>query len=102
MAALLLHFGVVQKSLDRSEKTLIHNLAQFVHCLAQGKVGSGFDVSSAVWGSHRYKRFNPSILTPLMVSEHTQESFHMLIYLFFFFVGRKCKSKSIMSSIRRK
>lgn len=68
VAALLLFFQVVQNELNINEKTLIHNLAQFVHCFAQGKVGSGFDVSSAVWGSHRYKRFNPAILTPIMVN----------------------------------
>jgi hypothetical protein len=45
---------------------LVHSLAQLAHCLAQGKVGSGFDVSSAVYGSHLYRRFSPSILTPLM------------------------------------
>ncbi|KAK4512380.1 60S ribosomal protein L38 [Mucor velutinosus] len=69
VAALLLYFKVVNDSLDKKEKVLIHNVAQFVHCFAQGKVGSGFDVSSAVWGSHRYKRFNPAILTPIM-DEH--------------------------------
>lgn len=64
----MLYFQVVTNALDTTEKTLIHNVAQFVHCFAQGKVGSGFDVSSAVWGSHRYKRFNPAILIPIMVS----------------------------------
>jgi phosphomevalonate kinase len=68
VAALLLYFKVVNESLNKEEKILIHNVAQFVHCFAQGKVGSGFDVSSAVWGSHRYKRFNPAILTPIMVN----------------------------------
>lgn len=33
------------------------NLAQISHCHAQGKVGSGFDVSAAVHGSHIYRRF---------------------------------------------
>ncbi|KAI8372445.1 Phosphomevalonate kinase [Blakeslea trispora] len=66
VAALLLHFKVVSHSLTEDEKKLIHNVAQYVHCFAQGKVGSGFDVSSAVWGSHRYKRFDPSILAPIM------------------------------------
>ncbi|KAJ3181817.1 phosphomevalonate kinase [Irineochytrium annulatum] len=45
---------------------VIHNLSQFSHCLAQGKVGSGFDVSAAVYGSHTYRRFSPlSISTAL-------------------------------------
>lgn len=45
---------------------LAHNLAQYVHCLAQGKVGSGFDVSAAVFGSHIYTRFNPEVIHDLM------------------------------------
>ena len=47
-----------------SERTLkrIHNLAQAAHCAAQGKVGSGFDVAAAVYGSCLYRRFTPTIL----------------------------------------
>jgi len=44
----------------------VHNTAQYIHCLAQGKVGSGFDVSSATYGSQLYQRFSPDLLTPLM------------------------------------
>ena len=47
-------------------KRLAHNLAQYVHCLAQGKVGSGFDVSAAAFGSQLYTRFDPSVIQPLM------------------------------------
>lgn len=47
-------------------RNLAHNLAQFVHCLAQGKVGSGFDVSAAAFGSQLYTRFDPARLQPLM------------------------------------
>jgi phosphomevalonate kinase len=49
-----------------SARRLAHNVAQFVHCLAQGKVGSGFDVSAGVFGSQLYTRFNPAVLQPLM------------------------------------
>lgn len=38
---------------------LIHNLAQIAHCHAQGKIGSGFDVAAAVYGSIKYRRFDP-------------------------------------------
>eukprot|EP00741_Cyanophora_paradoxa_P007692 tig00001181_g7441.t1 len=38
---------------------LVHNVAQLAHCRAQGKIGSGFDVSAAVYGSQRYVRFSP-------------------------------------------
>ncbi|RAO68002.1 uncharacterized protein BHQ10_004014 [Talaromyces amestolkiae] len=43
----------------------LHNLAQAAHCAAQGKVGSGFDVGAAVFGSCSYRRFSPSILEGL-------------------------------------
>ncbi|KAK5059821.1 hypothetical protein LTR84_009704 [Exophiala bonariae] len=39
-----------------------HNLAQAAHCAAQGKVGSGFDVAAAVYGSCLYRRFSPAVL----------------------------------------
>jgi phosphomevalonate kinase len=80
--ALLVHLSVLPKSTPSEEgeelgnlgggkkdaegRRLAHNLAQYVHCLAQGKVGSGFDVSAAVFGSHLYTRFDPGVLQPLM------------------------------------
>ena len=47
------------------EKLRLHNLAQAAHCAAQGKIGSGFDVAAAAYGSCMYKRFSPSILERL-------------------------------------
>ncbi|QLQ79524.1 hypothetical protein HG537_0C01710 [Torulaspora globosa] len=44
---------------------LIHNLAQVAHCQAQGKVGSGFDVAAATFGSIMYQRFDPKLITNL-------------------------------------
>ncbi|CAH1453291.1 unnamed protein product [Lactuca virosa] len=68
VAALLNYLGVVnlssysgaqyQENLD-----VVHIIAQMAHCIAQGKVGSGFDVSSAVYGSHRYVRFSPQVIS---------------------------------------
>lgn len=73
MSALLLHLNAIpaQTLSDESSegRRLAHNLAQFVHCLAQGKIGSGFDVSAAVFGSHLYRRFDPEVLTGLMNDE---------------------------------
>jgi len=43
------------------------NKLQTAHCIAQGKVGSGFDVSSAVFGSQRYVRFSPEVLSSAQV-----------------------------------
>ena len=66
-AAVLAHYlppGAI--SLDSaSGRTRLHNLAQAAHCAAQGKVGSGFDVAAAVYGSCIYKRFSPSLLEGL-------------------------------------
>ncbi|KAJ7045529.1 phosphomevalonate kinase [Mycena alexandri] len=70
VSSLLLHLSVIPASdLTQHEsegRRLAHNLSQYVHCLAQGKVGSGFDVSAAVFGSHIYTRFDPSVLQELM------------------------------------
>ncbi|RIA82680.1 phosphomevalonate kinase [Glomus cerebriforme] len=66
VSALFVHFGVVSNQTNDNDRKLIHNVAQFCHCLAQGKVGSGFDVSAAIWGSHIYKRFSPNILENVM------------------------------------
>jgi len=46
--------------------SLVHNCAQAAHCMAQGKIGSGFDVSTAVYGSQQYCKFSESVLTPLI------------------------------------
>ena len=43
-----------KQNLDVSSKDdmrLIHNLSQVAHCQAQGKIGSGFDVAAAVYGT---------------------------------------------------
>ncbi|KAJ4483413.1 phosphomevalonate kinase [Lentinula aciculospora] len=70
VSGLLVHLGVIPRSALQEdqgrERELAHNLAQFIHCLAQGKVGSGFDVSAAVFGSHLYTRFDPNVIAPLM------------------------------------
>ena len=51
-------------------QTILHNLAQASHSHAQGKVGSGFDIASAVFGSCLYKRFSPSLLSDLPAPGH--------------------------------
>lgn len=69
-SAILVHLSVISESSlaedDSRDRRQAHNLAQYVHCLAQGKVGSGFDVSAAVFGSHLYSRFDPAVIQDLM------------------------------------
>lgn len=66
-AAVLAHYLPKASELIGSDvgKARLHNLAQAAHCAAQGKVGSGFDVAAAVYGSSVYRRFSPSILEKL-------------------------------------
>ena len=63
--AVLSHYlSKVQFDISSAEgKSVLHNLAQAAHCSAQGKVGSGFDVAAAVYGSCIYRRFSPTIMT---------------------------------------
>ncbi|RAR04297.1 phosphomevalonate kinase [Stemphylium lycopersici] len=66
--AAVLEFYLPRELFDiRTEKgqMILHNLAQASHSHAQGKVGSGFDIASAVFGSCLYKRFSPSLLSNL-------------------------------------
>ncbi|KAF4429975.1 Phosphomevalonate kinase [Fusarium acutatum] len=66
-AALLAHYlpeDLFNIQSDQGKRTL-HNLAQAAHCAAQGKVGSGFDVATAVYGSCRYRRFSPETLSSI-------------------------------------
>ena len=66
-AAVLAHYLPLDYSAWGSEirKVRIHNLAQAAHCTAQGKIGSGFDIAAAVYGSCIYRRFSPAVLESL-------------------------------------
>ncbi|KZF23250.1 Phosphomevalonate kinase [Xylona heveae TC161] len=66
-AGLLAHYLPAEQFDLKTDKgrAILHNLAQAAHCAAQGKVGSGFDVAAAVYGSCRYRRFSPALLEGL-------------------------------------
>lgn len=66
ITAAILSFHLPRQQFDLTSepsRRVLHNLAQAAHCAAQGKVGSGFDVASAVYGSCLYRRFSPSTLS---------------------------------------
>lgn len=46
-------------------QNIIHNCSQVSHCYAQKKIGSGFDVAAAVYGSIEYRRFDPGLINEL-------------------------------------
>jgi phosphomevalonate kinase len=72
-AAMLAFFGGIDISDDDGKRT-VHNLAQAAHCAAQGKVGSGFDIAAAVYGSCIYRRFKPEILEHVLVDSDVYDS----------------------------
>ncbi|KAI5291710.1 phosphomevalonate kinase [Ascosphaera aggregata] len=63
-SAVVLHHTIQAEDLPLVRHRL-HNLSQAAHCAAQGKIGSGFDIAAAVYGSCGYRRFSPEILTRL-------------------------------------
>jgi phosphomevalonate kinase len=65
VGSLLQFFGVISlQTPTQSENNhrIVHNLAQLVHAVAQGKIGSGFDVAAAVYGSQIYRRFSDTLI----------------------------------------
>ena len=67
VGAILVHFQVVDlEKDDKKGRAVLHNLAQIAHSLVQGKIGSGFDVSAALYGSHIYTRFNPIVIKDIL------------------------------------
>lgn len=54
------------KSLDvKASRDKVHKLAQIAHSLATGKVGSGFDIAAAAYGSIIYTRYSPELIKSL-------------------------------------
>ena len=74
-ASLLAHYLPPSSFSPRTcaSQNILHNLAQAAHCAAQGKVGSGFDVAAAAYGSCVYTRFSPALLNGL--GEHGSAGF---------------------------
>ena len=80
VGALLQYFGIVRlgskecgdvvDSEEAAEKEkdrfVVHNLSQLAHAIAQGKIGSGFDVAAAVYGTQMYQRFSADGFTACM------------------------------------
>ncbi|KAG7338920.1 GHMP-like kinase [Nitzschia inconspicua] len=79
VGALVYFFTNNNESKDEDLPEKIHNLAQICHSYAQGKVGSGFDVSAACHGTHVYCRFPKCLLPDLLqqledVDQHTDHN----------------------------
>lgn len=86
VSGLLVHLSAISpdalSSVTHKDRYLAHNAAQFIHCLAQGKIGSGFDVSAAVFGSHLYTRFDPAVIQDLMSDDSVCPVLLLSLYIF--------------------
>ena len=60
IAAILKLYGI-----DSGRDDALHKLAQMAHSVATGKIGSGFDVAAATYGSIVYTRYTPDIVRSL-------------------------------------
>ncbi|EAN82398.1 putative phosphomevalonate kinase protein [Trypanosoma cruzi] len=49
-----------------AEKEIVHRVAQVAHSVAQGKIGSGFDVYTAAYGTCAYRRFPAKFVESVM------------------------------------
>lgn len=57
VAAILKSYG-----LDTNENDALHKIAQLSHNVATGKIGSGFDIAAATYGSILYSRYSPAMI----------------------------------------
>ena len=71
--------GILDDINNAYTRNIIHNLAQYAHCTAQGKVGSGFDVAAAVYGGIRYRRFPATLLEQWSHNDDSNEQFKIFI-----------------------
>ena len=51
---------------NESGRARLHHLAQAAHAAAQEKIGSGFDVAAAIYGSCLYRRYSASVVQDVM------------------------------------
>ncbi|CAM42162.1 putative phosphomevalonate kinase protein [Leishmania braziliensis MHOM/BR/75/M2904] len=63
VACLCYHFNA-----DGCSHEYIHRIAQIAHSITQGKIGSGFDVYTAVYGTCAYRRFPANRVSMMMDS----------------------------------
>ncbi len=56
-----------------ASKDEVHKLAQVSHSIATGKVGSGFDIAAACYGSIVYTRYSPEIIKSLPADFSNEE-----------------------------
>ena len=64
--------------LDFYENDALHKLSQLSYSIASGKIGSGFDIAAAVYGSIKYTRYSHSILKDFP-AQFTPDDVHKIV-----------------------
>lgn len=75
VAALLAYFarcGSGESHTSALDTELVHRVAQVAHSVSQGKIGSGFDVYTAIYGTCAYRRFPAAKVEALMREENAR------------------------------
>lgn len=78
MAALIDEFHILLLK-EFYEYPLLHILAQLTNIIAQNKIGSGFDISTSLFGSQNYTRF-PESLIPKELIENINNNKYSIIF----------------------
>ncbi|KAK7196451.1 phosphomevalonate kinase protein [Novymonas esmeraldas] len=60
-----------------SSQEYVHRIAQIAHSVTQGKIGSGFDVYTAVYGTCAYRRFPASRVSMMMDGAQQPTTVHV-------------------------
>jgi len=58
---------------DVYEKDIAHKLSQIAHALATGKIGSGFDIATSIYGTNIYTRSDRSVLEDLGIKMSAED-----------------------------
>jgi phosphomevalonate kinase len=66
---LLLFYHGIEDLSSEENLNLANHLSQISHSKAQGKIGSGFDVSTSIFGSQIYQRYSPILIEGIMKNE---------------------------------
>lgn len=81
VGSLLQWFGIIRlgSRCGEEDRRILHNLAQLSHGIAQGKIGSGFDVAAAVYGTQLYQRFDADNFSACMDGHATSQQLYAAV-----------------------
>lgn len=74
-----------------SKLSLIHLLSQIANIIAQNKIGSGFDISTAMYGSQIFQKFPESLITDEILKMFTMMNDFFTLKTKFFEIIEKFK-----------